>query len=104
MHAVGHGSLNPFLLRNQRRDSTSSQASGSREKRRRISPLNVPVVTGTATASTMKGVKSSEREERRHYFLSRVTTDVDTNILKEYCKEKNLTALEYRYLPLRGNI
>ena len=99
INAVTHGSLNPFLLRNQRRDSQSSQASGSREKRRRVSPVKVPVVTGTATASTIKGVKSSEREERRHYFLSRVAANVDTDVLKNYCKEKNLTVLGCRDLP-----
>ena len=92
-------SLNPFFRRNQRRDSISSQVSGSREKRRRVSPVKVPVVTGTATASTVKGVKSAEREVRRHYFLSRVTTDVDIDVLKEYCKEKNLTVLGCRELP-----
>ena len=97
--AGSHGSLNPFFRRNQRRDSISSQVSGSREKRRRVSPVKVPVVTGTATASTVKGVKSAEREVRRHYFLSRVTTDVDIDVLKEYCKEKNLTVLGCRELP-----
>ena len=38
-NTVGHGSLNPFLLRYQRRDSISSQVSGTREKRRRVSPV-----------------------------------------------------------------
>ena len=94
------GIINPFR-RNQRTDSTSSQVSVTRtEKRRRTSPVKVPVLVGTSAASTsIKGVKTSEREERRHYFLSRVSSTVDTTRLNDYCKEKNLTLLGCRELP-----
>ena len=98
-NAVDHGSLNPFLLRKQRRGRIFSQVSGTREKIRRVSPVKVPDVTGTASASAMKGFNSTDREERRHYFLSRVNSDVDINVSKEYCEEKNPTVLGCLGLP-----
>ena len=62
--------------------------------------MKVPVLVGTSAASTsINGVKPSEREERRHYFLSRVSSTVDTTMLNDYCKEKNLTLLGCRELP-----
>ena len=71
-NTVGHGSLNPFLLRNQRRGSIYLFKLPVLVKKTRCFKVEMRVVTGTASASTIKRVKSTDRKERRHYFLRRV--------------------------------
>ena len=34
-----------------------------------------------------------------HFFIGQMTADVDIDVLKEFCKEKNLTVLGCRELP-----
>ena len=64
--------------------------------------MRVLVLLGiSAETKGIRGVKLSEREERRIKYLSRFVFTVDTNMLNEFCQGNNLNYLGCRKLPLK---
>ena len=63
----------------------------------------VAVVNGTSsTSSQLAGVELKQRyNPRRHYFVSRVSSNVDQDALMKYCETKMLSPIACRELPSR---
>ena len=97
-------SRNPLFHRLTRRDSVSSNFSdvaGGKRKLRKLSPVKVPVVTGSCNTNvSVKGVEMKPRNPpRRHYFISRLSNDVNEETLPTYCIDSGLTVHGCRELP-----
>ena len=97
-------SRNPLFHRLTRRDSVSSNSSdvaGGKRKLRKLSPVKVPVVTGSCNTNvSVKGVEMKPRNPpRRHYFIIRLSNDVNEETLRTYCIDSGLIVHGCRELP-----
>lgn len=80
-----------------RRGSVSSDG-GSKRKKLEINP--VTVITGSSSSGQLKGVEPKPRfPPRRHYFISRLSTEVNETNLVQYCQEKKMEPIACRELP-----
>ena len=77
----------------------------ARTSRKKV--VNVNVVKGSQTGSTsFTGVELKPRgAPRRHYFVSRVSTNITKESLHEYCQQKEMDPIACRELPsMRQNV
>ena len=77
----------------------------ARTSRKKV--VDVNVVKGSQTGSTsFTGIELKPRgAPRRHYFVSRVSTNITKESLLEYCQQKELDPIACRELPsMRQNV
>ena len=87
-------------------DETFQPSNKVRNNKRKVIPVHVLTGSKTDGNSTLSGVELKPRgPPRRHYFVSRVSSNVTTEILMNYCLHKDLEPIACRELPsMRQNV
>ena len=85
-------------------DENAMNANWVQKRRKNVRPVNV-VSWSSITNNEISGVELKPRgPPRRHYFVSRVAAQVTTDVLKNYCTQKDLSPIDCREVPSRRHL